>query len=147
MRKLPAVEEAKALMTQAANDWGLWKWLTEKRRLRETADAAWAALAEAENKVKSAWPDDLKQAYTELESKRKANRDQPVPAEIKEVAARVKAADDEAYRAHMEAEDIFAEAEKRMSTTTAKQGAARAVEAWGLTEKAIRLAEAAGRQK
>ncbi len=147
MRKLPAVEDAKVLMAQAAKEWGLWKWLTEKRHLRETADAAWAALGEAEQKVKSAWPDELKEAYAALESRRKRKGEEPGTADVKAVAARIKQADDEAYCAHMEAEEIFAEAEKRMSTNMARQGAARAIEAWELTEKAIRQAEAAGRER
>ncbi len=141
MRKLPAVEEAKALMSEAANNWGLWKWLTEKRRLRETADAAWSALGEAEKKVKAAWPDELRLAYDELDSAGKRR----TKSELRAVAQRIKEADDEAYRAHMEAEDIFAESERRLSTAMARQGAARAIEAWELTEKAIRQAEAAGR--
>jgi hypothetical protein len=141
MRKLPAVEEAKTRMAEAAHDWGLWKWLTEKRRLRAAADAAWAALGEAERKVKSAWPEDLKQAYCDLEEgKRRAQS-----SELRTVAQQVKEADDVAYRAHMDAEEIFADAEKRLSTAMARQGAARAIEAWELTEKAIRQAEAAGR--
>ena len=148
MRKLPAVEEAKSLMA-VATDWGVWKWLTEKRRVRAAADAAWAELGEAEKKVKSAWPDELKQAYDELAAasgKRRTKRREPAaPAEAKAAAQRVQAADEAAYRAHMDAEDIFAESEKRLSTSLAREGAARAIEAWELTEKAIRLAEAAGR--
>ena len=30
MRKLPAVEEARAIMTQGI-EWGVWKWLMEKK--------------------------------------------------------------------------------------------------------------------
>lgn len=158
MRKLPAVEDAKALMRES-QDWGVFRWLMEKRRVRAAADAAWEALGEAEKKVKSAWSDDLKRAYDDLAEESKAAESKPnkrrkhepekfvprVDPEMRLTAKRVKEADDEAYRAHMDAEDIFAEAEKRLSTSMAKQGAERAVEAWELTEKAIRKAEAAGR--
>jgi hypothetical protein len=149
MRKLPALEEAKVLMREAS-EWGVWKWLLEKRRVRAAADAAWAALGEAEQKAKAAWPDGLLRAYDELAAeqggKRRAQASATASAELMAIARRVKDADDEAYRAHMDAEDIFAEAEKRLNTGMARQGAARAIEAWELTEKAIRLAETAARR-
>ena len=44
MRKLIPVEEAKALMNEA-KDWGVWRWLTEKRRVRAAANAAVEALS------------------------------------------------------------------------------------------------------
>lgn len=62
MQKLIAVKEAKALMNEAL-DWSVWGWLTEKRRLRATADRAWAALDEAENKARAGWNDDLRKAW------------------------------------------------------------------------------------
>src|SRR5208283_5045796 len=65
MRKLPAVEEARAIMTQGM-EWGVWKWLLEKKRVREIADEARAALDEMETKVKATWSDDLKIAYNKL---------------------------------------------------------------------------------
>jgi len=67
MQKLEAVEEAKVLMNEAKN-WGVWRWLLEKRRVRAAADRAVDALGEAEKKVKAAWDDDLKKAYRELEA-------------------------------------------------------------------------------
>src|SRR5579885_3100114 len=36
MRKLPAVEEARALMSEG-REWGTWKWLFEKSRVRTAA--------------------------------------------------------------------------------------------------------------
>ena len=59
MRKLPAVEDARAIMTEGT-EWGVWKWLLEKRRVREISDEARAALDEFEMKVKDKWSDDLK---------------------------------------------------------------------------------------
>jgi hypothetical protein len=87
MRKLPVVEDARAIMKEGT-EWGVWKWLVEKKRVRE------------------------------------------------------KEADDDAYNAHEDAEDIFAEAEKRMSTSGAREGARKALEAYDLHEAAIRKAEA-----
>ena len=37
MHKLPAVEDARAVMTEGIN-WSAWRWLIEKRRVREIAD-------------------------------------------------------------------------------------------------------------
>jgi hypothetical protein len=62
MRKLEAVEIARDLMTQGS-EWGVWRWLLEKPRVRRAADRATEALAAANAKVKSAWSEDLKSAY------------------------------------------------------------------------------------
>ena len=67
MRKLPAVEEARAIMTEGM-EWGVWKWLLEKKRVRAIADEARAALDEFEMRVKATWSDDLKIAYNQLVS-------------------------------------------------------------------------------
>ncbi len=158
MHKLVPVEEAKALLN-AAKDWGVWKWLTEKKKVREAADRAWEALEEAEKAVKASWSDDLKKSYQELvaeaalvdnpRAKRqyeKAKEEaREVDPKVKAVARRLRQADDEAYRARMTAEDTFAEAEKRMSTGMARDGARQAIEAWEMREKVIRRFEAAAR--
>ena len=89
MRKLIPVEEAKALMREAI-DWSLWGWLTEKRRLRTTADAAWEALEGCEREVKSGWSDDLKKAY-------RGKNGQGLDAELKVALEKMKEAD-EAWR-------------------------------------------------
>jgi hypothetical protein len=137
MRKLIPVEEAKALMREAI-DWGLWGWLTEKRRLRTTADAAWEALEGQEKRVKAAWSDDLKKAY-------RAKDGNGLDPERKLAIERMKGADKAWREARIAAEATFDEAERRMSTGMAREGAAQAIEAWELTEKAIRRAEALGR--
>jgi len=154
MRKLAAVEDARAIMTQGM-EWGVWKWLLEKKRVREIADEARAALDKLDIKVKATWNDDLKIAYNQLvsqngsakkarQNKKSGNTeetqqiDPPIMAAIK----RVKEADDEAYNAHEDAEDLFAEAEKRMSTSMARDAARKALEAYDLHEAAIRKAEA-----
>jgi hypothetical protein len=158
MQKLVPVEDAKTLLEQA-KDWGVWKWLTEKKRVRETADNAWAALEEAEQKVKASWNDDLKKAYQELvaeaalaenpRAKRQYEKAREeargVDPQIKSAAARLKQADDEAFRARMDAEKTFEEAEKRLSTGMAREGSRQAIEAYGMREKVIRKFEAAAR--
>ncbi len=160
MHKLIEVEDAKALMTEAIG-WSLWGWLTEKRRLRTTADRAWEALEEAKSRVVAAWSDDLQKAHRELEAaaavegnprlKRqyeKAKEEaKDVDPQIKLAVQRVKEAWDESQAARMRAEETFDVSEKRMSTGMAREGAQQAIDAWELTEKAIRKAEAAARRK
>ena len=159
MRKLPAVEAARAIMTEGT-DWGVWKWLIEKKRVRAIADEARAALDELEMKVKETWGDEYKIAYNQLVSEdsnpkgvRKNSKagtkaeTHKIDPEIVTAAKRVKEADDEAYNAHEDAEDAFAEAEKRMSTSGAREGARMALVAYDLHEQAIRKAEALARLK
>ena len=52
MHKLAPVEEARDLMNEAKN-WGIWRWLMEKKRVRATADRATDALYEAEKEIKA----------------------------------------------------------------------------------------------
>jgi len=160
MQKLVPVEEAKALMREAV-DWSLWSWLTRKRELRTTADRAWEALEALEQQVKGAWNDDLKLAYREAELAAAVNGDArvrrqhekakqaagSVPAEVKEAARKLKAAEDEAHAAHMQAEETFDQADRRMSTAMACEGAEQAIAAWEMREKVIRKAESLARRK
>jgi len=153
MRKLAAVEEARAVMKQGM-EWGLWRWLLEKQRVREIADRATAALDEADRKVKAKWSDDLKRAYQDLvdhetskRSRRKASNSNPeaasIAAEVRLAAKMVREADDEAECARLDAEDTFDEAERRMSTELAREGSRKALETYDLREAAIRKAELA----
>jgi hypothetical protein len=163
MQKLVAVEEAKALMNEA-KDWGVWRWLMAKKRVRTAADKAVDALGDLEKKVKASWNDDMKKAYRELEARasldsnpagrgakhrREKEREEAknVDPEIKLAVQRVKEADDEAYGARMDAEKTFDEAERLMSAGMAREGAVKAIESWELREKAIRKAEALARRK
>jgi hypothetical protein len=157
MRKLPAVEEARAIMTQGM-DWGMWKWLLEKKTVRGIADKARAALDDIEMKVKLTWSDELKIAYNQLveenggskQARRKASgkkKDQGRGLTVPPAIKAVKQADDDAYNAHEDAEDLFAEAEKKMSTSMAREAAAKALVAYDLHEAAIRKAEALAHSK
>src|SRR5271157_5156251 len=148
MRKLPAVEDARAIMTEGI-EWSMWKWLLEKKRVRGIADEARAALDEFEMKIKATWSDDLKIAYNHLVSengdakqarqKAKLRKKEETPKIDSQVMAAVKRVKD--------AEDVFAEGEKRMSTRMAREGARKALEAYDLHEAAIRKAEALVRSK
>ena len=158
MKKLPAVEEARAIMTEGM-EWGVWKWLMEKKRVREIADHARTALDELEIQVKLKWPDEYKLAYNEVVGEDEANHpgkrrkrttatreskhDLKIVAAVKAVAD----ADDEAYNAHEDAEDVFAEAERKMSTSGAREGAKMALVAYDKHEAAIKKAEALAKGK
>jgi len=139
MRRLVPVEEAKALLTESI-DWSVWRWMTEKGRVREVADRGTASLDEADEATKASWSADLKKAYRDENVRN-------VDPKVKAAAKRVKEADDEAYRARMDAEQTFDEAERRLSASIAREGARKAILAYDLREKAIRKAEAAGRAR
>ena len=159
--KLDAVEEAKTLFNEA-KDWGVWKWLTEKSRVRRTADAAWEALEAHEKKVKSAWSDDLKKAYREAVAEAEAAVDgkararhkyekaleeaKDIDPKIKQSAKQLKKAEDDADKLHWEAEATFDEADRRLSTSMAREGSRQAIDAWEAREKVIRKAEALGKR-
>lgn len=139
MRKLAEVEEAKALMTEAV-DWSVMRWLKDKKQVRKLADKANEALWAMQKQVKASWGSELKAAYCELSGEEHKHKG-AISAEAKHLAKEVKEADDEAYRAHMDAEQTFDLAEKRMSTSMARDGAHKAILSWELYEKAIRKAE------
>jgi hypothetical protein len=160
MQKLTEVEEANALMTEAM-EWSVWRWLLEKGRVRSAADRANDALAAAEKKVKAGWDDDLKKAFREVEAKAKLE-DNPrakrqfdkaveearhVDPEIKRSVQRVRDADEYAESVRLDAEATFDEAERRLNTGLAREGAQKAMDAWVLREKAIRKAELLARRK
>jgi hypothetical protein len=138
MQKLIPVEDAKALMREAV-DWSVWGWLTEKRRLRTTADAAWEALEATEREVKAQWSAETRKAY-------RAKDGDGIDPEIHAALERLKVADTEWRAARAKAEAMFDEAERRMNADLAREGAAQAIQAWELTERAIRRAEAVGRK-
>jgi len=138
MRKLTEVEEAKALMTEAL-EWSVMKWLKEKKRVRKTADHANDALDQLSKETKLLWSDDLRAAYSELAWN--ASRGNKLDDETLKSVGQVKRADDEAFRARMDAESTFDEAERQLSTSTAREGCRKAIYSWELHEKAIRTAE------
>ncbi len=150
MEKIPAVETAKELMTEAVA-WSVMRWLREKKTVRKIADQANAALDELNLAVKERWPHEARAAYDDLakqtggNNKARSNHGS-VPSDVSPQivvnAKKVKEANDEAYRARMEAEDTFDTAEKQLSTALAREGCRKAIRSWELYERAIRKAEA-----
>jgi hypothetical protein len=151
MLKLPEVEAAKALMTEGLN-WSVLRWLTEKKRVRKAADLANDTLDAFERKIKASWSDELKAAYDELPQAwvgKEPLLAQPngkgdgvsIHPEIRLLAKTIHQADEEAYLSHMDAEDTFDRAEKRLSTSGAREGSRKAIISWEVHEKAIEKAE------
>ena len=138
MRKLTEVEEAKALMTEAL-EWSVMKWLKEKKRVRKTADRANDALDQFSKETKFLWPNELRSAYADLVQN--TSRGNTPEGAIPNAVKQVKRADDEAFRARMDAESTFDEAERQLSTSMAREGCRKAIYSWELHEKAIRMAE------
>lgn len=130
MEKIKEVEEARALMIEAM-EWPVMKWLTEKKRVRKTADAANATLDRVEAEVQAGWDAELKKAYASGNGGTNA------------LAKGLKQAHDAAIQARMQAEDTFVKAEKRLSTNLAREGCKQAMAGWELHEAAIRKAESA----
>jgi len=141
MRKLPEVEQARALMTEAM-EWSVFTWLFRKSTVREVADAANAALDKLNKATKSHWSDEIKTAYKGL-SRNDSKVDSHLPAnsDIQQFVQKVKHADDAARRARQDAEDTFAEAERQLNTDLAREGCRKALHQWELDMKAIRCAE------
>ena len=150
MEKLSEVETAKALMMEAMA-WSVMKWLREKKKVRKIADEANAALDALSRTVQERWPDGVKTSYallvaesTALKSsavERKKAPLQVIEAETLHFVKKMKDADDEAYRARMDAEHVFDEAERKLSTSLAREGCQKAIQAWDLKTRAIRRAE------
>lgn len=156
MRKLAAVEEARAVMTEGM-EWSAWKWLLERSRVREIADRATEALNRSDRRVKTSWPEELKTAYAELAAgdkqplkKNGTNHTSEAGScnakELRQIAKKIKEADDRAERCRLEAEEMFEVAEQRFSADMARQGARKALETYDLREAAIKKAEAAAEQ-
>jgi len=151
MRNLSEVEYAKQLMTEAM-DWSVLRWLWEKPAVREAADKANAALDRLHRKIRAGWRDDIKAEYEELEAqdkraskerghKSKCQESKSDDSEAAAFAKKAKQAHDKAYRARMDAEDTFDEAERQLNTDLAREGCQKAIHSWELFEKAIRIAE------
>jgi len=130
-----------------AVDWSVFKWLVRKRRVRETAEEANAALDKLNHDIKSRWKREIATAYQNLAKSGRGSRAQSDAAdcdpEILLFAKKVKDADDAAHRARMTAENTFAAAQRQWSIKLAREGCRQAIRSWELHEKAIRMAAAA----
>lgn len=153
MLNLPDVENAKAVMKGAVS-WSVVRWLTEKKKVRKAADLANAALDALNLEVKASWSDELKAAYNELtppEASGICGRIElksdgqivTVDAQTKLLAKSLKQADEESYRARMDAEDTFDRAEKILSSAMAREGTRKAIYSWEVHEETIIKSKAA----
>lgn len=148
MRKLPEVVEAKELMTEAV-EWSTFTWMFRKTKVRETADVANAALDKMTKHIKSRWSEEVRTAYRESAGKAEKNSGRPPKGksaaksaeDIDALIEKVKAADAAAHRARNDAEETFDQAERQLNLDLAREGCKKAIHAWELHEKAIRLAE------
>jgi len=150
MKKLEAVETARAIMTEGL-EWGVFKWLLEKPKVRKIADKATEALNDAEDKVKATWSDDLKHAYNYLatqgeDSGKSKKAPKGIDPDALATAQGIFVADEETETMRLDAEDTFAEGERKLSVAMAREGARKALATYDLHEKAIRKAEAAARK-
>jgi hypothetical protein len=139
MQKLVEVEEAKAGMIEAI-DWSVMKWLREKKRVRQMADRANAALDAKIAELKRAWDTKLQAAYQQTV----ANSANP---ELAALVKKLKKAEEVAKAARDDAEKTFDDAEKNLSTSMAREGCRKAIHSWEEHEHVIRLAEATGSAK
>ncbi|HEY3930434.1 MAG TPA: hypothetical protein VGL89_18820 [Candidatus Koribacter sp.] len=138
MEKLEEVVEARNLMAEA-KDWSVMKWLTEKKRVRKVADQCNATLDRVEAELHNRWSADLKAAYD--------GKNNVKSTELRNLAQSLREAHDAAIRQRMAAEDTFDRAEKRLSTSLAREGCGKAIAGWDLHEEAIRRAESAVARK
>lgn len=141
MDRIAEVEAAKKLMNEAIS-WSVMKWLTEKKQVRKAADQANALLDEANRSVKASWTMDLKRAYESLNATTGSGSKNGFNATTLQTAKKIKLADEEAYRARLDAEQTFDKAEKQLSTALAREGCKKAILSWELHEKAILTAGA-----
>jgi hypothetical protein len=141
VRKLPEVEEAKALMTEAM-EWSVFTWLFQKSKVRAIADQANAVLDQLNRTTKAGWSDEIKAAFKRLGRRDADGVDSSIDPEIQQFVKKVKHADDAARHARKDAEDTFDEAERQLNTGLAREGCRKALHQWELDAKAIRCAEA-----
>lgn len=136
METLKEVAQARSLMTEA-QDWSVMRWLSEKKRVRKVADTANETLDRVELELQRTWSADLKAAY---EGKLLAGK---ASAEIQRLATSIRQAHDAAINARMVAEETFDKAERRLSTSLAREGCHKAILGWDLHEEALRIADVA----
>lgn len=148
MDKIPAVEAAKTLMHEATT-WSVMKWLREKKTVRKAADQANAALDQSSQSIRERWPQTMQRAYEAsaphsngtANKRGQAKASSELDPESMRDIAQSREKDDEAYRARMDAEKTFDDAERQLSTSLAREGCRKAILSWELHEKAIRKAE------
>ncbi len=150
MERVPQVEAAKALMSEAMT-WSVMKWLREKKRVRSAADEANAALDHLRQEVHKRWSAALQSQYTAVAAEAKAGlmgRSSRKNDGVEQVLLQqLRKADQEALNAREDAEKTFDDAERQLSTRMARDGCQKAIRSWELHEKAIQKAEGLARSK
>lgn len=150
MERVPQVEAAKALMSEAMT-WSVMKWLREKKRVRSAADEANAALDHLRQEVQKRWSAALQSQYTAVVAEAKAGvtvRSSRKNDGVEQVLLQqLRKADQEARNAREDAEKTFDDAERQLSTRMARDGCQKAIRSWELHEKAIQKAEGLARSK
>ncbi len=141
MDRIAEVESAKKLMNEAIS-WSVMKWMSEKKRVRKVADQANAVLDEKNRSIKAGWDAAFRSMYESLNGSANHGTKNGCDASILQALKKVRQADEEAYRARMDAELTFDKAEKLLSTALAREGCKKAILSWELHEKAIVKAEA-----
>jgi uncharacterized coiled-coil DUF342 family protein len=136
MAILKEVAEARSLMTEA-KDWPVIKWLSEKKRVRKVADLANATLDRVEQELHDSWDAELSAAYNEKNGASK------ISPEVAKLASSIREKHEAALAARADAEATFDKAERRLSTSLAREGCAKAIAGWDFHEEAIRKAEMA----
>jgi hypothetical protein len=117
--------------------------------VRKAADQANAALDRVSEELRQSWPDHIRSAYHAVGTSNPDLKPNSRPGQktlAKDsrdfvIARQLKDADDEAFRARMAAEKTFDDAEKRLSTSLAREGCLKAIQSWELHEKAISESE------
>lgn len=147
MLNLKEVDQAKALMTEAYS-WSVMKWLAEKKRVRKAADLANAVLDALDQQLKDGWSDELVAAYCELGSvgdkaiaPKPRGKKNSISSETKQLAKKLWQADSDAYNMRWKAEDTFDVADRKLSTSMAREGTKQAIASWDLHEKAIAMSQ------
>jgi hypothetical protein len=142
LRKVPEVEEARALMTEAMA-WSVFTWVLRKCEVRVTADRANAALNRLKRATRSSWSSEIRLAYKEKKSKAgsygwAASSLKAIDPEGRILIRKVHDGEQVARTARKDAEHTFDEAEKRLSTDLAREGCRKALRQWELDLKVIR---------
>ena len=110
----------------------MWTWASEtnKDRVRSGIESATEALEREVERAKKSWSKALQKAYAGEEADQK----------IKRSVQKLRDAEDEMNRATAQSKATFAEAERQLNASQARQGAAEALRAIQLHETVLDLA-------
>ncbi|HTS48054.1 MAG TPA: hypothetical protein VMH05_08920 [Bryobacteraceae bacterium] len=132
---LRVVDQTKQLLEEAQG-WSMWTWASEtnKGRVRSGIESATAALEREVERTKKSWSVAWHQAYDGAD----------VDPAMKRAVRKLKDAENEMNRATAQSKATFAEAERELSASKARQGAAEARRAIEIHETVLELARRLG---